>query len=298
MDAKIIKRSEKSFIIEVEIPYGKSMIESEELIQQQINKAGSLATGEALLRFDTDGSPIIIEGRKMTSKGKINKTYQTPYGDISIERHFYQSSSGGRGFCPLEKNARIITTATPKFAKIVSSKYADMGGIRVQNDLEDNHGRKISKSHIQKICDVVGSIASEKEEFWNYKIPSLEKEVKTVTIGLDGTCMLTVEDGYRQAMVGTIGLYDDEGTRLHTIYTAARPEYGKQIFLNKMENEISRIKQLYPDSKYVGLADGAKDNWPFLEKHTSAQIIDFYHASEYIVKAGNAAITNKNERKA
>ncbi len=62
----------------------------------------------------------------------------------------------------IEKNARIITTATPKFAKMISSKYADMGGARVQNDLESNHSRKVSKSHIQKIYDVVGSVASAK----------------------------------------------------------------------------------------------------------------------------------------
>jgi hypothetical protein len=296
MDAKIVRRSEDSYTIEVEIPYGGSMSESEELIQQQINKAGSLATGESLLQFDTDGSPVIVEGKKMTSKGKIAKTYQTPYGDVVIERHVYQGSSGGRGYCPLEKNARIITTATPKFAKTVSSKYADMGGARVRKDLESNHGRKISKSHIQRICDVVGSIASVKEESRNYKIPSFEKEVSTVTIGIDGTCMLTVEDGYRQAMAGTIGLYDDEGTRLHTIYTAAKPEYGKQTFLSRMENEIARVRALCPDAKYVGLADGARDNWPFSEKHTSEQISDFYHASEYIGNVGNAAIRKKSQR--
>ena len=173
----------------------------------------------------------------------------------------------------------------------------EMGGVRVRKDLEDNHGRKISKSHIQKICDVVGSIASVKEDMWNYKIPSVEKEVKTVTLGIDGTCMLTVEDGYRQAMVGTIGLYDCEGERLHTIYAAARPEYGKQTFLNRMESEISRVRQLYPGSEYVGLADGARDNWPFLEKHTSVRMIDFYHASEYIGNVGNAAIRKKSEKK-
>lgn len=296
MDAKIIDRSETSYTVQVEIPYGKSMLESEELIQTQLNKAGSLATGESLLRFDTDGSPIIVEGRKMTSKGKIPKTYQTPYGDVAIERHVYQGTLGGRGYCPLEKDARIITTATPKFAKMVSSKYADMGGARVRKDLDDNHGRKISKSHIQKICDVVGSIASVKEERWSYKIPSFEKEVETVTFGIDGTCMLMSEDGYRQAMVGTVGLYDNEGERLHTIYAAAKPEYGKRMFLDRMENEIGRIKRLYPDAEYVGLADGARDNWPFLEKHTSVQIIDFYHASEYIGDVGNAAIGNKYDR--
>lgn len=296
MDAQIISRSEKTFTVQVEIPYGKSMLESEELIQTQLNKAGSLATGESLLRFDTDGSPIMAEGKKMTSKGKIAKTYQTPYGDVRIGRHVYQGGLGGRGCCPLEKDARIITTATPKFAKMISSKYADMGGARVRNDLESNHGRKVSKSHVQRICDVVGSIASVKEDDWNYAIPSFDKEVKTVTLGIDGTCMLISEDGHRQAMVGTVGLYDGDGERLHTIYAAAKPEYGKQSFLGRMESEIKRVKELCPGAEYVGLADGARDNWPFLEKHTSAQIIDFYHASEYVGNVGNAAIGKKNER--
>ena len=52
-----------------------------------------------------------------------------------------------------------------------------MGGVRVQKDLKGNHGRKISKPHIQKICDVVGSIASVKEDSRNYKIPSADEEV-------------------------------------------------------------------------------------------------------------------------
>lgn len=297
MDANIVKRSKKTYTIEIEIPYGSSMMESEELIQRKINQAGSLATGEALIQFDTDGSPISVGNKKMTSKGKIQKNYQTPYGDVKIERHVYQSSFGGRGYCPLEKNARIITTATPKFAKIISSKYADLGGKRVQNDLEHNHGRKIAKSHIQKICDVVGSIASVKEEDWKYSVPNFDQEVKNITIGIDGTCMLTCEDGYRQTMIGTIGLYNEEGVRLHTIYTAARPEYGKHVFLKKMDLEISRMKEIYPIAKYVGLADGAKDNWPFLEKHTSSQIIDFYHASEYIGNVGKAVFGNRKQRR-
>jgi hypothetical protein len=295
MDAKIIKKSETSFTIEIEIPYAETMLKSEELIQEKINEVGMLATAEALRQFDADGSPIVVAGEKMTSKGLIPKPYQTPYGEIRIERHIYQGSLGGRGYCPLEVKARIITTATPKFAKMVSSKYTDLGGVRVRKDLKDNHGRDVSKSHIQNICEVVGSISSMKEDKWTYQIPSLEEEVKSISIGIDGTCMLTCEDGYRQAMVGTIALYNDDGARLHTIYGAAAPEYGKQVFLNRMDNEIDRVKQLYPDVKYVGLADGARDNWSFLEKHTDQQLIDFYHASGYIGNVGNAAV-KKSER--
>jgi hypothetical protein len=297
MDAKIIKRTKKSFTITVEIPYTKSMLEAEELIQAKLNEAGCLATGEALLQYDTDGSPISVDGIKMTSKELTPKTYQTPYGAVDIERHVYQGPWGGRIHCPLEKEARIIITATPKFAKTVSSKYADFGAARVMKDLKNNHGRKVSKTVVQDICDVVGSIASLKNESWEYELPPIEKEVKTITIGIDGTTIPMVGDGYRMAMVGTIGFYDEYGNRLHTIYNAARPEYGKEVFLNKMGKEIQRIKDIFPDAKYVGLADGAKDNWSFLEKHTSDQIIDFYHASGYVGDVGNAVINDKKESK-
>jgi len=290
MDAKIVRKSETGYTIEIEIPYAETMLKSEELIRTQINRAGSLATGEALKQFDTDGSPIFTDGQKMTSKGQIPKPYQTPCGEIRIERHIYQSSSGGRGYCPLEVKAGIITTATPKFAKMISSRYAGPGSKRVQKDLKDNHGREVSKSHIQNICEIAGSIGSVKEDKRTYKMPSFEKEVKSVSIGIDGTCMLTCEEGYRQAMVGTTALCDGDGTGLHTIYGAAAPEYGKQIFLNRMENEIRQVKLLYPDAGYTGLADGAKDNRSFPDKHTDQQLTDFYHAGEYIGKAGNAAV--------
>ena len=41
-------------------------------------------------------------------------------------------------------------------------------------------------------------------------------------------------------------------------------------------------KRLYPSSKYVAVADGAKDNWKFLEPHVDYKILDFYHATEYL----------------
>ncbi len=87
MNAKITHSDDAGCIIEVKIPYGKTMLESEELILQSLNDAGSLATGEILKQFDTDGSPIGIAGQKWTAKGKISKTYETPYGKCRIDRY-------------------------------------------------------------------------------------------------------------------------------------------------------------------------------------------------------------------
>jgi hypothetical protein len=52
----------------------------------------------------------------MTARDKDNKTYQTPYGSVQLERYVYQTSKGGKIYCPLEHNARIIRGATPKNA--------------------------------------------------------------------------------------------------------------------------------------------------------------------------------------
>ena len=85
-------------------------------------------------------------------------------------------------------------------------------------------------------------------------------------------------------MVGTLSVYDGEGERQHTIYLAATPEYGKAKFLGYLEAEIDRLKAKYPDVHYVGIADGAKGNWEFLGRHTDVQVVDFWHAVEYLGK--------------
>ena len=74
--------------------------------------------------------------------------------------------------------------------------------------------------------------------------------------------------------------FDKEGERQVTLYTAAAPEYGKKTFLQHLDNEVSKMKDRYPRAHFVSLADGAKDNWDFLETRTDTQIIDFYHVTE------------------
>src|SRR3954465_6373015 len=273
MPAAIVTRTESGFTIQVEIPYASSMLDAGEALQQRLNEAGTLATGEVLQRFDADGSPIRVGDTKLTTKGKLKKEYQTPYGVAPIERHVYQSSRGGRTYCPLDRNARIVGSSTPKFAKMVSFKYAEFGSPRVITDLAENHGRKVARCFVQDVADAVAAVALAKEGGGEYALPEPEGPTATITIGMDGTCLLMCEGGWRETMVGTIGLYDAQGERQHTIYLAATPEYGKATFLDRMGREVERVKAAYPQSRYVGLADGAKGNWEFLSRHTGVQVV-------------------------
>src|SRR3954451_11514231 len=188
MPAALIARSEAAFTIQVEIPYASSMLDFEEAIQRSLNEAGTLATTEALQQFDADGSPIQIGDTKLTSKGKLKKEYQTPYGVAAVERHVYQSSRGGKTHCPLDRNARIVVSSTPRFAKMVSHKYAEFGSARVIEDLRENHARTVARSFVQNVADAVAAVATAKQEDWGYALPKPEEPAATVTIDMDGTC--------------------------------------------------------------------------------------------------------------
>jgi hypothetical protein len=173
-----------------------------------------------------------------------------------------------------------------------------MNSKAAREDLLENHLRDVSRCYLQDIAEEVGAIAEAKEEHWQYAEPELGALVATAAVGIDGTCMLFCDEGWRQAMVGTISLYDVMGERLHTVYLAASPEYGKETFCAKMDLEIQRFKQRYKGVEWIGLADGAHDNWSWLEERTDRAILDFWHAAGYLEKAAGAVCPSSKERTA
>jgi hypothetical protein len=292
---EIIETTSEGLWVKMFIPMSKDMLTTEESIQEALNQTGIIATEQALSRFDTDGTPIMVSQKKYTSKGQISKTYQSPFGEFELNRHVYQSTEGGKTYCPLDNDARIIVYSTPKFAKMVSCKSTYGGSQIVQKDLEENHDRRISRNYIQAISQSVGELAS-KKSMWEYRTEVEEEAVNSIGISLDGTCMLMREDGWRQAMVGSISYYDENGERLHTQYIANAPEYGKGTFYKNFEKEISRVKKRFQGKLFVGVADGAADNWIFLKPHVDCQVLDYFHASEYLSKASKAAFKRKADR--
>ena len=285
MAAEITRRDGEEVTVSVTIRLDGPMLEAEEAIQEALNEAGMLLEQENLARFDTDGSPIQVGPVRLTSKGQSPQVYETPYGPVQVQRHVYQTAQGGKTYCPLENSARLILNATPRWAKIVSYKYASFGADSVVDDLRECNGRSLSNRYCKMLGDAVGTFAMAKEESWNYELPRFDRPVASASVGVDGTCMLLVEDGWRVAMTGTIALYDAQGERLHTIYLGAAPEYGKEEFHARFVRELDRVKSAFPEIPYLGLGDGATDNWSFLSPLTDHQLVDFYHAAEYVGKA-------------
>jgi len=167
-----------------------------------------------------------------------------------------------------------------------------------QKDLSLNHNCDVFHRVLQRLAEAVANVVQIKEEAWSYTVPNIDDaEIKTISIGLDGTCILMCGGTYRQAMVGTIALYDEAGDRQHAMYVAAPPEYGKETFKARLTREIERASVLYPSAIKIGVADGAHDNWDFLIDHTDKQTLDFYHATEYLAGVAEPIFSSMIERK-
>ena len=76
MSPDIQRNPDNTITVSFTFTPGASMLESELNLQTASNDANALASGECLKRFDTDGSPIEMGGRTLTSKGQAEKTYQ------------------------------------------------------------------------------------------------------------------------------------------------------------------------------------------------------------------------------
>jgi hypothetical protein len=286
MPAEIHHNDDGTITVSATFMPGNSMLESERNVQCAVNEVGCAATGECLRRFDTDGGKLEVAGRKLTSCGMRPKDYQTPYGVARIKRHVYQGSKGGATYCPLEYSARIMRTATPLFAMQTAFKYANSDATTVVRDF-GLHGRKITRSYALEVAADVASVVDEKDS-WVYTLPAAPAggRVRTVGIGVDGTCTHFTDGAWKQVMVGTITFYDEDDERIDSIYVAAAPEAGKREFFGRMEKELARVRAAHPRARYAGIADGAHDLWEWLEDRgggaCSWSVVDFWHASEYI----------------
>jgi hypothetical protein len=79
-----------------------------------------------------------------------------------VERHIHQSSRGGKTYCPLDRTARIVGSSTPRFAKMISHKYAEFGPSRVIEDLREDHGRTVARSFVQNVAGAGAAVAMAK----------------------------------------------------------------------------------------------------------------------------------------
>lgn len=76
------REEDGSLTVSINLQFEGSLLEMENNIAKAVNELGVLATVEALKKFDTDGSPIVVENQKYTSKGLVKKNTRPHMGNL------------------------------------------------------------------------------------------------------------------------------------------------------------------------------------------------------------------------
>ena len=252
----------------------------------------------ALRRFDADGRPIRLGPMKLTSMGQGPQGISDPLrgrGDRSprlpgtSRRHDPLPARPGRA-----DRRQFDAAVRPDDRAQVRRNSAPRGSL---NDLAESHGRRVAKAFVQDVADAVAAVALAKEEDWEYELPEFQgaggdgHRRPGRDLHADGAR----RPGARRWSARSV-FYNAAGERLHTVYAAATPEYGKLTFFERFDREVGRAKAACPEACYVGLADGAKENWTYLDAVTELQVVDFYHAAGYLWPAGRGAVRSARRR--
>ena len=99
-----------------------------------------------------------------------------------------------------------------------------------------------------------------------------------------------VDAGWREASCGVVSLLDAEGNTVQSRSFGRLPEPGKASLKAQVSQELFHWLERKPDLKVVAVADGARDNWPFLDRFSpDVSLLDFWHAAQHLKVAANAA---------
>jgi hypothetical protein len=194
-----------------------------------------------------DAPTLTVEGQTYYRKAASLGHYHTLYGEVVLSRHLYQTSGGGATLCPLERNCQLsFGAATPLLAEVVSFKLASAPASEVAQDLAKSHGVALSATYLHHLAQQVGQMAMDKQAAWHLQAAAAPASVALIATGVDGTTLPVVGEAYKEAMCGTIALYDKTGERVHTEYLGAMPEAGKATFAQRFTTHVDRVRARYP----------------------------------------------------
>jgi hypothetical protein len=285
-----------------------SFADVEKQLHKMVMNIEKEALETCLSEYDIDVPAICVDGEIYKKVVRCDQDYQSAAGLLRITRSLYRVNNDEKTICPLELKAGIIEGYwTPAAARQSIWAVAHMTPKESEELFKEIGNMEPSKSSLDRLPKKLGDLW-ESTFVENQAIVRLDEKIPeeavTVAVCLDGVMipMSKVDDNndsemsaqYKEASCGTISLYDKDGERLSTIQIGRMPEHKKATLKLQLKEELDRLLEKRPSLNIVKLADGAKDNWDFLENEIvkGVSILDFWHMSEYVKEAFDAAYPN------
>lgn len=263
---------------------------------------------DELARYDIDTEVIEVDGISYRRVQRCAETYFGAAGELRVTRSLYSTrENGARCICPMELRAGILEGRwTPLAAKQATWTVAHMTPQEGEDLFRMLGGMSPSKSSLDWLPKLLGQRWEEERLRFDEELRVTElipEQATTLAVSLDGV-MLPMKDGareqkraqakargsklagpigYQEAACGTVSFLDAEGERLGTLRLARMPEPKKETLKQMLKDEVAAILQCRPDLILVKVADGARDNWIYLDELPAGEaVVDFYHAAEHL----------------
>jgi len=277
--------------------------------------------GETLERLDVDLPFVEIDTRRYHRVLESTETYTTAVGPVPVRRTLYRCGRG-RAVAPMELRAGIIEGHwTPLAARQASYLVAHMTPQEGESMLRELGNMTPSKSSLDRLPKGTSArweaqrIQFEASLREGYEVP---EAAVTVAVSLDGV-MVAMKDGertskraharaagrcatgpagYQEVGCATMSFYDAEGERLDTVRMGRMPQPKKATLKTMLSAELEAALGQRPDLHVVTVADGARDNWSYLDvlAPEGTAVVDFYHAAEQLHSAMDACYGKNDTR--
>ena len=266
----------------------------------------------ALQSLDMNKASIVDNGKRYAREGVSRKRVMTSFGAVEYERSQYRRR-GCRTLFPADRRAGLIESFwTPRAARIALHKVSSLPPRACVADFRQRGGMCPSVSSLIRLYEAAGRHWEEIADDALARIRAAEAipdEASCVTVQIDGVMVPVGQDKrktderlggieWREAACATISLGDASGNLLRTIRHGRMPERNKLRLKQLVVDEVASLRQRRPDLTLVTVANGAQDNWRFLETAfpQATPVLDFYHCAEHLKSALDMAYGEGHRR--
>jgi len=269
---------------------------------------------EELARLDVDLPYVEIGGVRHHRVLTSTETYLSAVGPLTVARTLYRAGRAP-AVVPLELRAGIVeghwTALAARQAAYLVAHLTPQEAAGVLAELGNMAPSKSSLDRLPKRLSAGWEAERETFEASLRAELTVPEGAVTLAASLDGV-LVPMKDGAREAKrtraraagketrgpagyqeVGcaTLSFYDSDGERLKTVRFARMPEAKKATLKSTLTAEVRAALAQRPALTVVKVADGAPDNWTFLDSLVAEghAAVDFFHAAEQLQKAFDAA---------
>ena len=279
-------------------------------LHERFVEAERQVLGELLERLGLDVPSVEIGDGRYHPVLNSTESYTTAVGPVKVRRTLYRCGRE-HAVVPMELRAGIVeghwNSLAARQGSCVVAQMTPKEGEALLRELGNMAPSKSALDRLPKALSARWEANREAFESSLREASMVPDEAVTVAVSLDGV-IVPMKDAqraekrersratsrrakgptrYREAGCAALSFYDAEGERLDTLSIARMPEPKKATLKTMLSAELDIALGKRPDLHVVSVADGAHDNWRYLDALAleATAVVDFYHAAEQLKAA-------------